>query len=96
VYLIFAKFQPLLGRAWRAIIARLKTSCRRSADIRISTQENWRTIVSRARAVRESAARENGDTSGLSFGLSFVLVERTPVAGSQDGLVGVAKSRRYE
>jgi len=52
--------------------------------------------VSRARAVRESAARENGDTSGLSFGLSFVLVERTPVAGSQDGLVGVAKSRRYE
>jgi len=28
VYLIFPKFQPLLGRAWRAIMARLKTSRR--------------------------------------------------------------------
>jgi len=119
-----------LERAWRAIIFRRETSRRRPAAIRISTQENWRTMLSCARAVRDSAPRQNGDTSqrrdttagssrdevdlvdrkGLTgkclmssvstakvvYGWSSVRVERTPVAGSQDGLVGMAKSRRYQ
>ncbi|XP_037727922.1 uncharacterized protein LOC119558479 [Drosophila subpulchrella] len=47
----FTNMEPLLGRAWRAIIARLKTSRRRSAAARVSSKENCRTMVSCARAV---------------------------------------------
>jgi len=63
VYLIFPKFQPLLGRAWRRWQPGLRTSRRGPAAIQVSMKENWRSPVSYARAVGGSAARQNSDTS---------------------------------